>query len=102
MDIETIATRAFRAFKRQYKMNRIQDIDQVHNDPYLPRMRICGGQDSVCKTKLYAPMVIYQGAHRPAMCMWRSKFRTNMILLQNCAGRIHTHSWNCRRSAQKI
>jgi len=38
---------------------------------------------SVCKTKFSAPLVIHQGAHRPAICTWRSKFRTYIISLQN-------------------
>jgi hypothetical protein len=38
---------------------------------------------SVCKTKFSAPFVIYQGAHRPAVCACRLKFSTLTISLQN-------------------
>jgi len=36
--------------------------------------------------------VFYQDAYRPTICMWRSKFHTCTILLQNCAGRSNTKS----------
>jgi hypothetical protein len=41
---------------------------------------------SICKTKLFAPPVTYQGAHRPATGKWLSKFRTYTIKLHNYAG----------------
>jgi len=28
-----------------------------------------------------ASLVIYQGAHRPAICMWRSEFRTYIVFI---------------------
>jgi hypothetical protein len=34
----------------------------------------------------YAPSVIYEGAHRCAICMWRSKLHTYVISLQNYVG----------------
>jgi len=43
--------------------------------------------------------VIYQGAHRPAICMWCSKFRTFYTILlkktMHTAGNSHTKSWKC-------
>jgi len=49
---------------------------------------------SICETKSSTPLVVYQGAQRPTICMWYSKFRIYMML-QICAGNSHMKSWKC-------
>src|SRR5215470_4423480 len=44
---------------------------------------------SACKTRRSAQLVTFQGALRPASCMWRSKFHTCMIISQNYVGSKH-------------
>jgi hypothetical protein len=34
------------------------------------------------RNKFSAPLIIYQCAHRPTICKWRSKFRTYTILFK--------------------
>jgi hypothetical protein len=34
---------------------------------------------SVCKISFFAPLVVFLGAHRSAICIWLSKFRTFTI-----------------------
>jgi hypothetical protein len=53
-----------------------------------------------CKIRFSAPSAIARGAHRSAICMWLSKFRTFMITYQNHAGNKQKSfkTWKCKCS----
>jgi len=59
----------------------------VFHDLYLPFLRVRGGH---LTSEITAPAkqvsLGFQGAHRPANCMWLSVFRTHMTLVQYHAG----------------
>jgi hypothetical protein len=92
LHIETFEAKAFRTFIKLYSLLKNERLSvniklALHKAlirsvmTYLvplgnSRQKPIYWNCSACKIRLSAPMVIPRGAHRSAICMWLSKFRT--------------------------
>jgi hypothetical protein len=90
-------------FKCPYKINPLQSKQTyacLHGNSQLTA---AFWNCSVWKTHFPAPLVIYQGAHRPAICTWRlnsvlTRFRYKTI---RTAGNNRTKSWKYQYSQHR-
>jgi hypothetical protein len=66
--------------KTMFSIGSVPVLYEGQTHEVAPRQNRTYWNCSACKIRFSAPLALFQGAHRSAICMWLSKFRTFMII----------------------